>query len=1340
MLGWQLVFGQERGKPFIRNYTTKEYKGDFQNWAILQNSKGIIYVGNQEGVLEFDGVHWRKIPMPNQSGVRSLAINSGDTIFVGAFDEFGYISAEANGKLNYSSYIPLLADSIGFLGDIWTTEFLNGEAYFQTDEYIFRIKGDELTCWEPDSIGFFMLLNVNDTMFIQDAYTGLKYVDGDSLKFIKNGDRVSGIMLHSMHELRDSMYIFANSTYGAVLYDKKLGEFYRYGAKSAKFMRNNISYISHQINDTTFAFGTSRKGIIVIDKFGEILNRFDKSMGMQSETVYDLHYSDQGVLLAGLDDGISKIEFQSSVAFWDNANGLHGAVLDVKHYNDKFYVATNYGTFYLESCMDLHACYLDQFIELEGVKAQSWKFVEFKGADFKKLLMISTDGLYIIEDTSATRILNIGIAGYNIVQSKKIKNKIWTTDAEGIKLATFDSEKNEWSSTDYLFNLRDQMRSLVEDDEGNIWVGANLKGVYKIIHPFDEERMQIVFYDTTSGLKQDIEYMVYEYEGKILVSNKNGIFEYNKKLDKFVAFKLGNDYKAERSNILAFDKDGGICVEGRVYYKKISEGDYERIAAPFSRVPDILTELLHIDDSGKIWIGNNDGLFQVDINKDRSYDQDFYTLIRKVSIKHDSAIFYGAAQSEFPKFKPEVKYDFNDIIIEFAAPFFENEEKLFYQYKLDGFDEEWSQWSKDTKKEYTYLREGSYLFKVKAQNQYGNESNIAYFAFNISPPWYRTLIAYLSYFVIFILLVRLFLLLRTRQLIHEKRNLEKIVLERTTEILQQKEEILAQAENLRAANENIVDQNTQLENQKKEILRQAEELLQNNIELEKLSLIARETDNAVSVFDNSGKLEWFNEGFTRMYGYTFDEFVEERGRSLVEYSRNQNIKTDIQECIENKKTIIYEFFTLTKTDEGIWAQTTLTPIVDENGVTSKLVAIDANITKIKDAERQILYQKEEIEQKSKQLERINKELEKLSIVASETDNAIMLMDPKGNIEWINDGFNRMYGYTYEQLIEEKDRNIIGASTSLNIKDLIQVWFGDKEPIIYESLNTTKEGKKIWAQTTLTPIIDVNGEIKMLIAIDTDITKLKAAEEEIEKQRDELEIANATKDKFFSIIAHDLRGPFSNFVTLTKIISDSFDQFDSNQLKNYMSEIQNSAQSTYNLLENLLDWSRSQKGNIKFDPVKTDVNQIVLENIELLNNIAAKKEIDLIYNSVDNILAIADTEMLKTVIRNLISNAIKFTKAKGTIEINLKEGKTYHTVSVKDNGIGIKKEDINKLFRIDIHHTTIGTKKEKGTGLGLILCKEFVERNGGKIWVESEIGQGTKFEFTVPIYKIKKSKK
>ena len=227
--------------------------------------------------------------------------------------------------------------------------------------------------------------------------------------------------------------------------------------------------------------------------------------------------------------------------------------------------------------------------------------------------------------------------------------------------------------------------------------------------------------------------------------------------------------------------------------------------------------------------------------------------------------------------------------------------------------------------------------------------------------------------------------------------------------------------------------------------------------------------------------------------------------------------------------------------------------------------------------------------------------------------------------------------------------------------------------------------------------------------------------------------NSDKDLFISILAHDLRGPFNALLGLSELLSENIRQYNIDEIENLVNQIKNSAQNTYILLEDILMWVRTQTGKIPFEPQKLSFADICKDILEILQPSANTKNITINYSAIDEINVFADKDMLKTVLRNLISNAIKFTNKNGAININSVENSGNVTISVSDNGIGISQDNLAKLFDISKVLTTKGTAEETGTGLGLLLCKEFVEKHGGKIWVESEYGKGSDFKFTMPIF-------
>lgn len=260
------------------------------------------------------------------------------------------------------------------------------------------------------------------------------------------------------------------------------------------------------------------------------------------------------------------------------------------------------------------------------------------------------------------------------------------------------------------------------------------------------------------------------------------------------------------------------------------------------------------------------------------------------------------------------------------------------------------------------------------------------------------------------------------------------------------------------------------------------------------------------------------------------------------------------------------------------------------------------------------------------------------------------------------------------------------------------------------------------------------EKNLLMFVSDQITQAierKKNAEAIKNYAEELIQSNKTKDKFFSILAHDLRNPFITILGFSDLLITDYNELTDEERLFYVEEMKKSAEISHNLLQNLLQWSRSQTGRIEFRPANVNLKNVILSNIEITKPTAERKQITLSTNVRDDIFVFADEDMINTVIRNLLTNALKFTNKSGEVQLVVKINDNFVETSVCDNGVGMDEEAMSKLFRLDFSLSQPGTDNEMGTGLGLILCKEFIEKNGGVINVQSQLGKGSKFSFKLP---------
>jgi PAS domain S-box-containing protein len=411
------------------------------------------------------------------------------------------------------------------------------------------------------------------------------------------------------------------------------------------------------------------------------------------------------------------------------------------------------------------------------------------------------------------------------------------------------------------------------------------------------------------------------------------------------------------------------------------------------------------------------------------------------------------------------------------------------------------------------------------------------------------------------------------------------------------------------------------------------------------------------------------------------------------------------------------------------------------------------------------HEKQRVEEEMK--ESVLDERNQLHTLIDNVPDMIYIKDRESRFIVANKKVATVMGSSPNELIGKTDFDFYTHDLASQFYEDEQNIMRTLEPKInFEEPGLDEQGNRVIVSTTKVPLVNKDGEVVGVVGIGRDITKTKRIEiqlrkrtedlqetnslleerqEEIQQQAEELaaqadnlrkinnelERLNRTKDKFFSIIAHDLRNPFHAIIGFSELLTKEYKSMSDQQKIGLLELINVSSEGAFNLLENLLQWARTQTDKIQFSPETIDIHEIIMSTINLLSISAEKKHIKLNNTVETKTIVYADRNMINTVIRNLVSNAVKFTQTGGEITISISESPKSWEVKVKDTGIGMNKENLGKLFRIDTYHSTSGTSGETGTGLGLIICKEFVEKHDGKIKVESEEKKGSTFSFTIP---------
>ncbi len=364
---------------------------------------------------------------------------------------------------------------------------------------------------------------------------------------------------------------------------------------------------------------------------------------------------------------------------------------------------------------------------------------------------------------------------------------------------------------------------------------------------------------------------------------------------------------------------------------------------------------------------------------------------------------------------------------------------------------------------------------------------------------------------------------------------------------------------------------------------------------------------------------------------------------------------------------------------------------------------------------------------AQQKERVEESEAKLSSTISSIDDLVFVLDKAGVFqEFYNPGKHKILYSEAESYIDKHFENV--GFPELVVQKLTHAFKELMQKDSYEEFDYSIENKArvFWFNAKISPRRNAKGGLSGITIVARDITERKQSEEQMKE-------LNTTKDTFFSILAHDLKNPFSSLYSMSDILIENYQNLEEKEKLMMLKNMHKSAEHIFNLLENLLTWSSSQRGSIDYSPEKFNISNLIQVNMNLHKLPAEKKGVVLVIDIADDLPAFGDREMINTVIRNLINNAVKFSNKGGTVEVKILQKKQLFEVIVCDHGVGIPAGDVKKLFRIDEKYKSLGTEGESGTGLGLVLCKEFVDKNGGEIWCKTGEGSGTEFHFTIPRY-------
>ncbi len=797
------------GAPIIRNYTPEDYGTETQNWCVIQDDQGLIYVGNAMGVLVFDGVYWRYIETPRQTRVRALAMGDDGVVYVGTSGDIGFLASDSIGNLSYRSLMNKFKTPPEKFGDIWSVNVTSHGIYFISGYAIFRFHEGKIQTIPTERLGVGYTIG-------DDVWYGIA---NGGISIIRNGNVIS--LDHTKHMSRESAGFYSISPYNAdhvLIATTKLGCFLHkippqndqppqaadlipFPTEAAEYFRKaNIYRVAPIPDSDNFVFATLKGGVAIMDAQGRLIKTITEADGLISNTITGTLFDRDGNLWATSVIGLSHLMTSSPWTRFDVSGEVKSNMISLASYGDRLYVGFLDGVSYLAEHRGGKPLDAPVAYPVKNADIQCFDMLVHNNM----LLAGIHNGLYEIQGDQAHKLIEIPDIPYivSLGWSRRFPNHVFVgSEMTGIYAVEILGEGEDRRATAIPLNqpsfAKDTYFRIVEDNNGDLWTTSDEGEIAHFKFKGDDVKsIEMIRFGVQQGLPAKDLNTVYWIDGQVMAATQKGIYRYvpeshsdeSKSPGRFVPFsELPYENKVVHE---VFDYGDDLLLdtpEGLLRWSRRSDGTYAPAAPDFRLIPATTRDFKRweFEPNGIVWVARNEFIFRYDPNIKKDFNKPYQSYVRSVEDKKNRKIFMGTFVDPAAAV-PELSYDENALTFQYAAPFFEYHEKLLFSYKLLGFDQTWSPWEKSAEKEYTNLPEGTYAFRVKAKNIYGQESKPAEYRFIIHPPWYRTVYAYIGYVVGFLLVLYSGISWNTRRLRASKANLEKVVKERTKEIEAQK--------------------------------------------------------------------------------------------------------------------------------------------------------------------------------------------------------------------------------------------------------------------------------------------------------------------------------------------------------------------------------------------------------------------------------------------------------------------------------------------------------------------------------------------------------------------------
>ena len=775
------LFSQQ-GNGYINNFSPRIYKGSDQNWCAIQDTVGKLYFANLNGVTVYDGRFWNNILVPGIVSVFSLDKDKNDKIYVGADNEFGYLTQKKSGVIFYVSLSNKLSKSDKEFSSTWATHCLGSDVFFCSNEKLFWYNQKKVKSFSPEGSAFHTFFKVGKHLFVREFEKGFKAFENGNLEFIKGSEEFADKKVYSILHMEGNIYIVATRNDGIYLlyYNEKhptKSVFVKRPSPIDLWLKEKELYCGSKVGDNRYAFGSLKEGVIITDRAFSVISKLNSSNGLQDDAVKNIYKDSNDNLWLSLNFGIDFYENNTPITFWKKNEGIKGVVESVTIFKENTFVATDKGLLKLNKATSK--------FEPTEIETSCYSLA----ASNDNLFIASTDGLYLFDG-----------AKYKLILEEFAYSVFCDSITDELYVGTdYNFYKGKLVSNTFEINnkLEDigAVRYIALDKYGSIAFATANNGVFILT-----KQLKKIQLTTTEGLPALSENHLFSYNGNLYISTDKGFYEWNHQTEKIVRSTIMNPFP---SSVFI---SSSAQIKNEVWFQathedkvKFSREEIVSIAPEngafkinysfLNRIQGANAKHFFYDNNNKVYIGTNEGLFCYNLQQPLKSSK-FHTIISKAYFGVEKkTTFLENFSGQFEVKSVQVPYKNNQLFIYPAATSYFGPEFIKFAYYLEGADETYSDWDERKTIEILNIHDGTYTFHLKAKDILGVESQEISFSFIILPPWYRTTWAYTLYILALIGSVFLFVRLYTKRLKERNLQLEETINVRTKTIVNQKHEL-----------------------------------------------------------------------------------------------------------------------------------------------------------------------------------------------------------------------------------------------------------------------------------------------------------------------------------------------------------------------------------------------------------------------------------------------------------------------------------------------------------------------------------------------------------------------